>query len=253
MFGGVMVLFAGYMQWRSERREKDRVVEKSALSGSFKPPKIDSLRSQITPESDKKMAEQIVGELDFYEILKRPELGETRIFLIHQFCLLDTVEISFGDVRFSEIKRRLESGHELTPFGIGDGIRITVKLRNDTILLSGSFRSLDGNTVAEIVDNEWQINPNNYFARNYDHHGLEIIDRDGIMKVQIDFIDKDSIIVNGFFKVDGVYSLVTRDKWEKWPEGTLATKADLIKASEKLSLMFRYPSDKHFGKRAKLK
>jgi hypothetical protein len=58
---------------------------------------------------------------------------------------------------------------------------------------------LDSKIVANIKDNKWVLNPNNYFRRNYDKFALEVIDDYGVPILQIELVDLHEVIINGIF------------------------------------------------------
>lgn len=143
----------------------------------------------------------------------------------------------------------MRKGEKIYPLAFIGGYNITLKLQNEQILLSADFRSLDGKKVAEIIDNEWHINFNNYFDRNYDENGLEVIDQDGITKFQIDFTDIYNIRLGGSFIAGG--SLCTfHDDGRTFVIGLKTYDIEeLLKISSKIETMFLYPADNHFGVR----
>lgn len=156
------------------------------------------------------------------------------------------VSILFGQSSVSVDINTLRNGRAIKPLSFIGGYNITLKLRNEQILLSADFVSLDGKIVAQIIDNEWQVNRNNYFDRNYDENGLEVIDQDKITKFQIDFSDIYNIRLGGSFIAGN--SLCTFH-----PNGTTTVigltdkKEKLIEMSGKVETMFRYPSKNFFG------
>lgn len=126
-----------------------------------------------------------------------------------------------------------------------------IKLSKDgNLLVSCTVRDLDGKIVANMINNEWEINPNNFFKRNYDENGLEVIDQDGITKLQIDFID-DSILKIGGVIIDSHEVHFISDETVISTDLRLIKKDEIIKGSDSNPNMFIYPSDKNFGKRNK--
>lgn len=146
---------------------------------------------------------------------------------------------------------KLRQGAVIEPlrtFG-GSDYNLTLRLENNKIYISGVFRSYDGKLVAEMKDNEWEINPTNYFRRNYDDHGLEVIDSDGITKFQIEFTNSNTVQIGGIF--------VDKTK-VTWLSSIMAAfivypgKIDvdhMIKNADRVPNIFLYPSDKYLGKR----
>lgn len=160
-----------------------------------------------------------------------------------------SVTVHFGQSHISVSVESLRAGINLQPFSFIGDRNITVTLKNDLILVSADFRSLDGTIVAKIVDNEWQINPGNKFDRNYDDNAFEVIDNDLITKFQIDFTDIYNIRIGGSFISNGsLYAFL--------PSGQSLflglkgrPKEELIRITDNVKTLFLYPSETHFGKR----
>ena len=110
------------------------------------------------------------------------------------------------------------------------------------------FRDFNGKIVAEMNENEWKINPNNYFKRNYDAQGIEVIDQEGITKFQIDFIDFNIIKLGGVFK-DSKNLMFVSDTMTTIYDIRSISKEESIKKSETIPEIFLYPAEKYFGQR----
>lgn len=70
------------------------------------------------------------------------------------------------------------------------------------LLISAVVRSLDGRIVAKIHNNEWVLNPNNYFRRNFDKSALEVIDEYDIPVLQIEYLTKNQMKLGGIFYLE---------------------------------------------------
>lgn len=161
------------------------------------------------------------------------------------------VYVKIGSNHFGVKKSRLIDGYEFTPVQFSDRkTPITIKLVNNKLRVSCSFTSLDGNIVAEIIENEWQINPNNYFRRNYDDQGLEVIDAQGIMKFQIDLVNENEIVVGGFFKFGNIY-FTQKETYMFNPNHPTEESEIIQQHSSNVAYMFVYPETSHFGERVK--
>jgi hypothetical protein len=75
---------------------------------------------------------------------------------------------------------QLTEGAVLQP--LGHYAAFSVRRGKDGLLISAIVHSLDGKIIAKIQDNEWLLNPNNYFLRNFDRSALEVVDEYGIPK-----------------------------------------------------------------------
>ena len=67
-------------------------------------------------------------------------------------------------------------------------------------MVSMIMYSLDGKVVAKIIDNNWDLNPNNYFRRNFDKSALEVIDEYLIPIVQVECLDMNTFKIGGIFR-----------------------------------------------------
>lgn len=125
---------------------------------------------------------------------------------------------------------------------------LDIALEEGQIKISAKILSSDGKNAVQITDNEWEINPNAVFRKNFDKRGLEIIDNYGLVVLQVDMLDKQTLKIAGLFEVKGEAVCVTDRTIFPIPE----VKEDFARIQEMLrrqDLMFRYPADKHFSER----
>jgi len=83
---------------------------------------------------------------------------------------------------------------------------------NNGLLISAIVHSLDGKIIAKIQDNEWVLNPNNYFRKNFDRSALEVIDEYDIPVLQIEYLDESRI------KIGGIFHLEEKETSEIYPD-----------------------------------
>lgn len=132
---------------------------------------------------------------------------------------------------------------------------IKVKVVNKEVFVSMKITSADGKIMGEIVNNEWELNTNNYFRRNFDSTGFEVIDQEGIIKVSIDIRRGAVIYVHGVMYWNDAYVVMPSVRHQgKLPleESTRRIKADkkeIAKISKTIPNLFKYPADKYFGVR----
>jgi len=88
----------------------------------------------------------------------------------------------------------------------------SIKRASDGLLISAIIHSLDGKVIAKIQNNEWVLNPNNYFQKNFDKSALEVIDEYDIPILQVEYIDKNRI------KIGGIFHLEEREILEIYPD-----------------------------------
>jgi hypothetical protein len=163
------------------------------------------------------------------------------------------ITLIVGSNKIQIDSRLLTKGNSFKPleWGLGYDFPLSIKLnREGNILVDCNFKDLSGKIVAEMINNEWEINPNNFFKRNYDDHGVEIIDQEGIMKLQIDFIDNDKLKIGGIIKDSRQVHFISDAMIESTDNG-LINKDKITKLSETIPNMFIYPADKNLGLRAK--
>jgi hypothetical protein len=78
----------------------------------------------------------------------------------------------------------------------------SIRKKNDELLISVIIHSLDGKVIAKIIDNEWELNPNNYFRKNFDRSALEVIDEYDIPVLQVEYLDEKRIKIGGIFHLE---------------------------------------------------
>ncbi len=89
-------------------------------------------------------------------------------------------------------------GHELLP--IGPNVPFWILKNRNGLLINAEVKSMDGKIMAELINNEWRVNPHNYFKLNFDKSGLEIIDDYNIPWLQIDYLTPSSVKIGGVFR-----------------------------------------------------
>jgi hypothetical protein len=86
------------------------------------------------------------------------------------------------------------------PFG--PNVYLTLVKTKEGLRISVKIISLDNKVVAKMINNQWVLNPNNYFRVYYDESALEIIDEYEIPILQIEYVDSDTIKVGGIFRAE---------------------------------------------------
>jgi hypothetical protein len=80
------------------------------------------------------------------------------------------------------------------------------------LLISAIVHSLDGKIIAKIINNEWVLNPNNYFRKNFYKSALEVIDEYDIPELQVEYLDESRI------KIGGIFHLKEKEISEIYPD-----------------------------------
>lgn len=120
----------------------------------------------------------------------------------------------------------------------------------DSIRVSAKAISTDGKIVAQLTENEWDINPNDSFKMNFDKTALEVVDRYGCPVLQVEFLGRQTVKLAGLFESEGSVVRATDAGLAvsvlSDPRSVAATQSDL----KQQALIFRYPRERHFGERA---
>ncbi|HEY3275165.1 MAG TPA: hypothetical protein VGJ94_00975 [Syntrophorhabdaceae bacterium] len=83
--------------------------------------------------------------------------------------------------------------------------------RPDGLFVSTTIIRDDGRQVAEIKDNQFSINTNNYFElKNYDRHGFEVFDKKGRV-FYVRYLNENAILFLGKFQVPGHSSIIVEE------------------------------------------
>jgi len=109
------------------------------------------------------------------------------------------------------------------------------------------IRDRTGNAVAEIIGNEWKVNPNSSFDRNYSKNALEIKDLTGEIILQIRLIEDRIQLQGKFYHSDGSgveIGILGIDK--NYPGGIHFLGSDTL-SELKVQPIFVYPSNQHLG------
>ncbi|MCK5477020.1 MAG: hypothetical protein KAI55_03795 [Candidatus Aenigmarchaeota archaeon] len=93
------------------------------------------------------------------------------------------IDIISGDLK--EFKRE-DSGAPLF-----DGLDIWIE--DDKLKISSTIRDESEQIIAKLEANEWQVNPNKIFDRNFDNKGIEVIDDKGDVILQADIKGYDKL------------------------------------------------------------
>ncbi|WP_342086444.1 hypothetical protein [Dyadobacter sp. OTU695] len=131
-----------------------------------------------------------------------------------------------------------------TVIGVGDETGLGVKEINGQLFVSFIVRNKRGEIVAEMTENEWELNEKNYYKRNYDKSALEVIDDKGMVIFQIEVLS-DRIKMQGklFTGAGRGIAFYSRKDGGAAIQGIDSISVDSIL----IDPMFKYPSSKFFG------
>lgn len=122
----------------------------------------------------------------------------------------EEVVVYLGSERFIYDASKIREGIVIKPFdriSLSQEMKITKSEKG--LLLSTTIRSADDRIIATVVDNDWAVNPHNYFRRNYDDSAVEVIDDYGTPVLQLELCDLGTLRICGIFVSDTCHSIVT--------------------------------------------
>jgi hypothetical protein len=92
---------------------------------------------------------------------------------------------------------------------------LSVSKSDEGLLLSGKVFSRDGRIVAQLIDNEFFINPNNYFRKDRpDQTSLVVYDQRSREVLRVHFINPSTMKVLGVFHYPGTQPVIIREEFQ---------------------------------------
>jgi len=87
-----------------------------------------------------------------------------------------------------------------TVIEVGNEKLLVINRKNNKITISGKFFSRDNRIVGELKDNQFYVNPNNYFRiERPNGHSLIVYDQEGNQAINVDFLNLSAIKLLGRF------------------------------------------------------
>lgn len=125
----------------------------------------------------------------------------------------EILTVIFGGNQFLHKSNDYIAGHSVSPISslLGSEHEIAFRKGEDRVLVSTTVTSIDGKVVAEIRENEWVINPNNYFKRSYTENGLVVVDAYNLPILKVDVIDEGTVVLQGIFIGRNQVTIATKD------------------------------------------
>ena len=137
-------------------------------------------------------------------------------------------------------------------FKIFNDNSLTIILDRGQVKVSTLIRDKSGSAVAELINNEWKVNINSAFDRNYSKDALEVKDNTGDIVLQVKVL-QDRIQFQGKF-YDNQGNGVALGKHDSGQGGIIEkTGARHPNLELKIEPIFLYPSENHLGEFAKKK
>lgn len=151
--------------------------------------------------------------------------------------VLATIDLGVGSVIYPQDN----------PNGIIVGGRpISLWIENGELKISRKISNKEGKNVAEIKANEWMVNLNYIFDKNFDKNAFEVVDDEGKVRLQVVYNGEAVKLAILDYTDDGKIAYVGPIN-----DGTAYTFGDNYPIDSDFSIepLFKYPSQLHPGER----
>jgi len=129
--------------------------------------------------------------------------------------------------------------------------QLTIVTEDNQVKVSTIVRDKTGAVIAELRKNEWKINPNNSWDRNYTADALEVKDPSGEIVLQVKALrDRIQLQAKMFDSSGRGFAFGKLHGPDGWGGGIEFTGAAHPELQMKFEPMFAYPSDSHLGELA---
>jgi len=117
------------------------------------------------------------------------------------------------------------------------------------LLVTCVIRDELGNIVAKIVDNEWQVNQNNIFDRNFSDNAFEVVSQAGDVVFQMRAVKNRLQVQLNLYNKNGdlLYVGTVKRPGSRADQGVVLKGKNALRPLPKIGPIFRYPSSLHFG------
>ncbi|MFH0940892.1 MAG: hypothetical protein V1840_03450 [Candidatus Omnitrophota bacterium] len=155
--------------------------------------------------------------------------------------------VQLGNIRVITGYDDLVNGINLRKWiNIGYDYPIKIKIDGGKLVVSASFNDKNGKMIAQIVDNQWVINRDNYCDRNFSINTLEVVNRNKVPLLQVDIRNGNHIFIGGVFYFPTIRLYLS--------DGNSVITGDLAfdeaAALKKMKRIFKYPGNANLGIRA---
>jgi len=218
-----------------------------SLFGWFKPSVVPN---EFTVTATGLFVLAVIFQIIFLKNQKKRSPGEllskeAKVILSARHAVYPELEFGDSDAVFSV----REPG---TPaFEFFKNSHLTVLTDKGRVKVSTTVYDFKGRLVAELVDNEWQVNKKASFDRNFTDDSLEVRDSNGDIILQVRFIEGRVQLQGKLYGPNGKGVAIYRGvRANGSPSGileTTGTKHPRLMAQ--IVPMFRYPSESHLGER----
>ncbi len=133
-------------------------------------------------------------------------------------------------------------------FTFAEDMKLTIVREEGHVKVSTIIRDRTGRVVAELVKNEWRVNPHNSWDRNYTSDALEVRDPTSDIVLQIKVLE-DRVQLQAKFHDSGgrgfEFGKVLGP--QGWGGGIEITGPAYPQLQMRIAPIFKYPSDSRFG------
>lgn len=90
------------------------------------------------------------------------------------------------------------TGPRITVVSVAGKPLLSIEKKDKGMSINAQIYSLDRRIAAEIIDNRFQINPNNYFRRERpSKHALVVYDQEGAEVLNVDYLNQNAVHITG--------------------------------------------------------
>ncbi|MEW4925593.1 hypothetical protein [Algibacter sp. 2305UL17-15] len=144
-------------------------------------------------------------------------------------------------------RKILEDGFTLKFSGIEE-IPVYLELFENSILVSAFIKDKEGNIVIHMENGEWALNKTSNFSINYDETALEIINKKGLIALQISLTDNIFLLQGIIFKKANV--VVFTDKFAStYSYKNKNLEEELFKQTIGTPRLFKHYGENYLGQR----
>jgi hypothetical protein len=129
---------------------------------------------------------------------------------------------------------------------------VIVERTNGKLFLTAKILGEDGNLIAYVYRNKWYVNPSQILDKNYTKNSLEVVDKRGIVVLQVKLTSDRMNIQGEWWDESGTGTRLVENPYNE--EGIIMRLHKGITESQPfVKAMFRYPSNDHQGELAETK
>ena len=102
-----------------------------------------------------------------------------------------------------------------TVIEVGNQKLLVINKKGNRITISAKFFSQDNRIVGELKDNQFYINPNNYFRiERPNEHSLIVHDQEGNQAINVEFLNSSAIRLLGRFYLPNRPPIIIDEEWQ---------------------------------------